>query len=204
MKELVIKYMSRFVVLTEEEKSVILNYIKVASYAKGTVLLKAGDISTDGIFILKGCARQYYLVDGEEKTTAFYTEQQSVSFCNNPFTPLPSSYYISCVEDTTVVTSFVDQEGLDIVQKNPRFETLCRMITESDLSNVNEAFATFLVSSPEERYLNLLQTRPELVNRVPQSQLASYLGMTAESLSRIRKRVTQKAKASKSKFVFTK
>ena len=74
----------------------------------------------------------------------------------------------------------------------PRMETLNRMGVEMELQKSQEALADYILTSPEERYLNLLQTRPDLLDRVPQYQLASYLGVTPESLSRIRKRIMMK------------
>lgn len=192
MKELVLDYIQQYATLSEEEKEIILSLVVVETHKKGTILLKAGEISTAGFLILKGCVRQYYIVDGEEKTTAFYTEQQTVSYCNNPFAPMPSAYYLSCVEDTFALTCEGGEIDMEVYKKYPRFETICRMITEIQLSDTQEEFANFIVSSPEERYLNLLNNRPDLINRVPQHQLASFLGMKPESLSRIRKRITSK------------
>jgi CRP-like cAMP-binding protein len=71
-------------------------------------------------------------------------------------------------------------------------ETLNRMGVEMELQKNQEAFAQFIMLGPEERYLNLLNNRPDLLDRVPQYQLASYLGITPESLSRIRKRIIKK------------
>ena len=71
----------------------------------------------------------------------------------------------------------------------PRIESLCRIETEKKLGQFRELMAFYLASSPEERYLNLLNTRPNLLTRVPQYQLASYLGVKPESLSRIRGRI---------------
>jgi len=71
----------------------------------------------------------------------------------------------------------------------PSIESLCRIETEKKLGQFRELMAFYLASSPEERYLNLLNTRPNLLTRVPQYQLASYLGVKPESLSRIRGRL---------------
>ncbi|GAA4318388.1 hypothetical protein [Compostibacter hankyongensis] len=74
----------------------------------------------------------------------------------------------------------------------PALEAITRKIIEQDYGKTRENFAVFITSSPEERYIHLLKTKPELVQRVPQHQLASYLGITPESLSRIRKRIATK------------
>jgi CRP-like cAMP-binding protein len=66
---------------------------------------------------------------------------------------------------------------------------------EKETGRARDTFTRFMTSSPEERYQNLLNTRPDLLNRVPQHQLASYLGVTPESLSRIRKRLSAKARS---------
>ena len=93
------------------------------------------------------------------------------------------------MEDSTLVVCYPDRAEA-MFKRFPKFESLCRILTEEDLGKTQEAFATFVISSPEERYLNLLKNRPGLINRVPQYQLASYLGIKPESLSRIRKRIT--------------
>ncbi len=79
-----------------------------------------------------------------------------------------------------------------IFEKFPRFETLCRILSEELLAKNQASFDDFKTSTPEQRYLNLLDTRPDLVQRVPQHQLASYLGIKPETLSRIRKRLATK------------
>ena len=100
----------------------------------------------------------------------------------------PSEYYVSCVEDCILVVSNPGMEEV-IFAKFPRFETLCRLLSEELLASRQATFDDFKTSSPEQRYLNLLQTRPDLLQRVPQHQLASYLGIKPQSLSRIRKRL---------------
>jgi len=77
----------------------------------------------------------------------------------------------------------------DIFQKFPRFETLCRILSEELLAKSKAEFDEFKIASPEQRYLNLVQTRPDLLQRVPQYQIASFLGITDQSLSRMRNRL---------------
>jgi DNA-binding MarR family transcriptional regulator len=98
------------------------------------------------------------------------------------------------VEDSIITVANPEMEKM-IFEKFPRFETLCRMLSEELLAKNQASFDNFKNSTPEHRYLNLLETRPDLLQRVSQHQLASYLGIKPESLSRIRKRLLKKGKS---------
>ncbi|MEJ8844563.1 Crp/Fnr family transcriptional regulator [Lacibacter sp. H375] len=190
MENILFDFISNYVTLTEDEKNALLSLDLFHSVKKGTVLLKEGQHSKESYFVLKGCIRTYYIIDGEEKTTAFYTEMEA-------FTPpcvinkTPSEYYVSCIEDTILTVSNSDME-LEINSKFPKFEIMCRLMSEELLAKQRIDFDEFKTSSPEERYLNLLQKKPDLIQRVPQHQLASYLGIKPQSLSRLRARILEK------------
>lgn len=183
-----VDYFTR-VKLSEEEREFIEQLYPIRHYKKGDYLLKEGQVSDICYYVLKGCVRQFYLIDGEEKTTFFYTEEQSV--LENTVLKNRSKYYLVCVEDTTVSISTQESEE-KLYERFPRFEAMCRMGVQKELNMYQEMLATFITSSPEERYNNILQNRPDLLDRVPQYQLASYLGIKPESLSRIRKRIMKK------------
>ncbi len=190
MQDILFEFISKYITLTQDEKNVLLTLDLFHSEKKGTVLLKEGQNSKESYFVLKGCIRTYYIIDGEEKTTAFYTEL-------NAFTPncvvnkIPSDYFISCVEDCILLVSNADM-GAEINAKFPKFDIMCRMLSEELLAKQQIDFDEFKTSSPEQRYLNLLQKRPDLIQRVPQHQLASYLGIKPQSLSRLRARILEK------------
>lgn len=192
MKNILFDFISKYISLTEDEKNAIAPLDIFHSLKKGTILLKEGQKSKDSYFILKGCIRVYYIVDGEEKTTAFYTEMEA-------FTPpcvvsqTPSEYYISCIEDSILTVSNSDME-VEVNSKFPKFEIMCRVLSEELLAKQRIDFDEFKTCSPEQRYLNLMQKRPDLIQRVPQHQLASYLGITPQSLSRLRARILEKSK----------
>jgi hypothetical protein len=103
----------------------------------------------------------------------------------------PSDYFISCVEDSILLVSNSDM-GAEINSKFPKFEIMCGMLSEELLAKEQINLDEFKTSSPEQRYLNLIQKRPDLLQRVPQHQLASYLGIKPQSLSRLRARILKK------------
>ncbi len=190
MQDILFDFISKYISLTEDEKNAILSLNLFHSVKKGTVLLKEGQKSQESYFVLKGCIRVYYIIDGEEKTTAFYTELDALT-PHRVLNKAPSDYFISCVEDSILLISNDDME-VEINSKFPKFEIMCRMLSEELLAKQQIDFDAFKISSPEQRYLNLLQKRPDLLQRVPQHQLASYLGIKPQSLSRLRARILEK------------
>lgn len=192
MENKLFDYISKYMTLTDDEKTAIIDLDIFRHFKKGTVLLKEEQHSDYGYFVIKGCIRCYYIIDGVEKTTAFYTESESLSpLCT--INRKPSEYFVSCVEESILIVANSEMEKI-IFQKFPRFETLCRILSEELLAKNKTEFDQFKISSPEQRYLNLLQSRPDLIQRVPQHQLASYLGIKPQSLSRLRARIIEKNK----------
>ena len=187
MENKIIKYLSKYIPITKELEEAIIKSGFIKCFEKGTLLLEEGNMSNECYFIIKGCIRSYYIKDGEEKTTEFYTEEQAV-------TPsvygkeIPSEYYIECIEDTIAGVGTPELET-EMYQKFPQLVSLNRALGEAIMAKYLETFAEFKMTSPEERYLNLLKNRPDLIQRAPQHQIASYLGIKPESLSRIRKRI---------------
>lgn len=192
MQDILFDFISKYVSLTENEKNALLSLDLFHSVKKGTVLLKEGQKTKESYFVLKGCIRVYYIIDGEEKTTAFYTELDALTphcVTNNS----PSDYFISCVEDCIILISNTEMSE-EVNRQFPKFDTMCRMLSEELLAKKQIDFDEFKTSSPEQRYLNLMQKRPDLIQRVPQHQLASYLGIKPQSLSRLRTRILEKSK----------
>ncbi len=190
MQDVLFDFISKYISLTDEEKDVLLSLDIFHSVKKGVILLKEGQKTKESYFVLKGCIRTYYVLDGEEKTTAFYTEMEALT---PPcvISKTPSEYYVSCIEDTILTITNADME-VEVNSKFPKFDIMCRKLSEELLAKQQLNFDEFKTSSPEQRYLNLLQKRPDLIQRVPQHQLASYLGIKPQSLSRLRARILEK------------
>ncbi len=184
-----VNYFSNISPLSEAEANAIEENMVVRHFKKGNFLLKEGQISIDTYFIIEGCIREFTNIDGEEKTTNFFTEEQWVISINNFSSKTPSETNLVCVEDTTV--SIGNEVQAQAMFKNfPRFETISRAIVEAEFAEQKKQLNSYITDSPEERYLKLLKSRPDIFQRVPQYHIAIYLGVKPESLSRIRKRIT--------------
>ncbi len=186
LKEKIRILINSFEILSKEEIDIIVEKTIVDKFKKGTLLLKEGQIPTKCYMVVEGCVREYLIKDGEEKSTAFFME-------GDTFTPhsqdsKPSKHYWECVEDCILTISDSSFEE-EIRAALPRLDAVFQKIAIEKINKAKEEWSQFITSSPEERYLNLLETKPVLLNRIPQHQIASYLGMKPQSLSRIRKRL---------------
>ena len=188
LKDELLAFLRQFPSLTPDEVQLLSDTIKVQFFKKGTILVHEGTVCNKCHFVLKGCLRQYFILDGVEKTTQFYTEGQAAALFTSLSTQIKTESYLACVEDSILIIGDPN-EANEMYEKLPKLTQITRAMMEQGLGKMQDAFSLFVASSPEERYLNVLKNNPNLLQRVPQHQLASYLGVTPESLSRIRKRI---------------
>lgn len=188
MKEKFIKYLSTLTSLSKEEEESLLKELIINTYKKGETILKEGEHTQNSFLILEGCIRRHRIIDGQDKTTGFFSEGDVVAEFESLSNNKPSSHSYSCVENTSVVVVDSEKEK-EFYKIFPRFEEVSRIEMEKMLGKSQEEMSNFITKSPEERYKHLVDTKPDLIQRVPQHQIASYLGITPESLSRIKKRI---------------
>jgi len=155
--------------------------------ASKTVLLHEGDISNNIYFIKKGCLREWFNKDGKDITFQFFFERQPVASIDSFMNQKPSLFTIESIEPSTVLT--ITKENFEELLLNyPEFNTGFQDFIFQRFRNYGQLFLSRIKDTPQERYSDLLKNHPEIIKRVPQHYIASYLGVTPISLSRIRNR----------------
>lgn len=176
--------------LNPEQKKYVIDNARVQSYPDGHLLLKEGEIMQNWYFVVKGCVRMYYDVDGLEKTTAFFEEQKVVNSWNSFLNQTPANHYLECIENCrlAVVSYEVDQEGYE---KHAIFNKTGLIRMRRLAAHHEQIISSLLTQNSTQRYMNFVNEHPSLVQRIPQHQLATYLGMRPETLSRLRKKLSE-------------
>ena len=122
-------------------------------------------------------------------TFDFFTENQSIALFS-PEEIKESPFSVVCLEDSVMIVGDLRYEEAEY-ERHPEFKEITRKMIEESLGGLQSEYAHFIRMRPEQRVARLMESRPELFTRVPQYQLASYLGITPESLSRIKRRLVQ-------------
>ncbi len=187
-----ISYLSRYIPISDELADAFMSTPLIQEFPRATVLLREGDRIQYSYFILKGCIRSHVLKDGEDKTIDFFIEEEAVIPIGSGDENI-SSHFLECLEDTVAVASTPDLEE-KILAEHPQLKEVCLAMSEVMAQKLQAALARYKTSTAEERYGYLAERRPELLQRIPQYQIASYLGVRPESLSRIRRRLSNPKK----------
>ncbi len=186
-----IDHLSKYRPLTEQEIQLIYDNLSTAQFRKGDFLLREGEISSSFYFNLQGCIRLFYNVDGEEKTAFFYTEGSFISSYESFVQQKPARHALQAIEDSEVVVLSWEASNR-LLSAAPTFDFLARMIMEEELALYQNLLASYVTQKPEQRYLSFVKENADLIQRIPQYYIATYLGVNAETLSRIRKRIAAK------------
>jgi CRP-like cAMP-binding protein len=185
--------MNLFVPLTDAEFAELTSKMRVKTLQKHEFFLMEGDVCRNAIFINSGCLRYFFTVDGEEKTGQFFFEGTWYTDFESFLSEEPSEQNIQALETTECL--IISKKDLhQLYQQHHKFERFGRLIVEHGFLGLRRKNKILTNLSPEERYLDLIKSRPKVIERVPQIHIASYLGIQPESLSRIRKRLFEQRK----------
>ena len=181
----------QFTDFQDNELKIIMHYFEFKKFKKKTILLEIGKVSDEVFYLINGCIRLFCEKEGEELSTYFFTENMFAGSYDSFLSRKPSKVAIETLEECEVfVLSHEAQETLYRVF--PKMNEFIRKAIEHRFVLLHDLFISYLLNSPEERYLMLQKDRPELLQRIPQHQIASFLGITPVSLSRIRNRIFKK------------
>jgi CRP-like cAMP-binding protein len=152
-------------------------------------LVEVGNVAREAYFINSGAARLYFVKDGEEINANFMFEGNFIASLESFLLQTPSRQAIETLEDCELLV--VSKERLEaLTREHTVFNLFSKGIAEQGFITLQRRAASFILDSPEERYTNMVTERPQILERIPQHMIASYLGITPVSLSRIRKRIS--------------
>src|SRR3972149_5408401 len=192
MFDLLRKHINRKVQLTDEEFNICTEFFTPKTIRKHRFLLNEGDVCKYICFVNSGCLREYKIDNkGAEHIIQFAIEDWWVSDLNSFLSGLPASYNLDALQDSEVL--LLNRSARETLLDNcPKMERFFRMLLEANYVATQQRVAGSLSDSAEERYFKFIKTYPKLFEKVPQNQIASYLGITPQSLSRIRKELSPK------------
>ena len=183
--------LQRMINLSEEEFEHFSNGLTTQHLKRKELLLREGTVCKNAYFIVSGCLRYYYVVDGEERTGQFFFENGWFADYRSFLTGEPSTQNIAALVKTEVLV--LPKRHLDnMFVEIPKFEKFGRLVAENAYLGLRKRTEMLTNQTAEERYLELIKQRPKVIERIPQHYIASYLGIKPQSLSRIRKRLLDK------------
>jgi CRP-like cAMP-binding protein len=181
---------AKIIDLSEDEWKTVLSYFFPMRLKKKEPWFTAGSSCNEVSFVVSGCIRTYVMKDGNERTGQFFFENDWYTDYSTWLGKAPTTFGVEAIENTELLLiSFRDLERL--YQQLPKFERVGRIMAESALWSICLQKVAYMKESAEESYLQLIETRPHVIERVPQHMIASFLGIEPETLSRIRKKISQ-------------
>ena len=187
--DLLLSNISRHISLTEEEAEFFASLLNSKSLKAGTFLLREGEICRYESFIVRGCLKSYYIDEnGSEHIIDFLVEEWWADDLYSFFTETASKSQIRAIEDTEVVQ--ISKTNLErLYQKIPKFERFFRILFQNAYISQRDQINLFLSAPAEERYLLFCKKKPYAEARFSQKDIASYLGITPQFLSNLRKKI---------------
>ncbi|MBJ2175744.1 Crp/Fnr family transcriptional regulator [Aureibaculum sp. A20] len=179
------RYLIEELEMTDADADLFLSRFEIIEYKKGESLLKEGETCNRVVIILKGCARGFVSVDGKEITTNFFFENDHTYDYVNYLLQQKAQMHIQALDSIKAIE--MTMEALEFLNtKIIGFHRMSFNMFKMNYIRMENERKDFITKTPKERYLNLLKNNKQIISYVPQHQIASYIGISAEHLSRIR------------------
>jgi CRP-like cAMP-binding protein len=189
--DLLIKNLSRSITLDQSEIDYFLSYIEPVNFKRKELVQTAGDLCRHQNFIVKGCLRTFYIdKKGVEHILAFAIEDMWMTDLYSFLTKTPATLCVDALENSEILR--IERSGLEkVCNKIPKFERLFRLILQRAFISQQERLMQHLSSTAEQRYIQFRKSFPGIEQRVPQKQIASFLGITPVFLSMLRRKTAR-------------
>ena len=192
MYEIFFQSLKSKVPFTEDELAIVKTYLTPKKLRKKQYLLQEGDVCKFISFVEKGALRSYTIDEkGVERIIQFALEGWTISDLYSFLTAEPATYTIDALEDSELLLISKSAHE-ELLQKMPKYETWIRIQITNAYIAMQRRLTSIISLSLEERYAAFTAAYPNIVQRVPQHMIASYMGLTPETLSRVRKKMTSK------------
>lgn len=181
------QFFEQYGALTEHGMDELVDKFQSKTVKKGECLLTQGQVCEKIYFVKKGCLRLYYITDDVEITVWFSFENNSAIELSSFLSGAPSDYFLEAIEDSEILS--LDKSALtSLYDRHPDMQQIMRVFWEDVILHLLKRFTALQKDSAQKRYLDLLN-QPVYLQRIPQKYLASYIGVTPTSLSRIRRTI---------------
>lgn len=184
-----IDYFEKLLPLNDDEKFIVEDVFKERRIKRKQFILQEGDICKQNTFIVEGCFRMYMVDDkGKEHNLQFAVENWWIGDIGSFHSEKPSSLYIEAIENS-IILQCKKEDQIILFVKYPKFNQIFRVLAENAMVSMQNRILQNISSTAEERYLDFVERYPNFFNRISNVQIASYLGVTPEFLSAIRKKI---------------
>ncbi len=189
--EPLIDYFNNFLPLDEGEKAVVKEVFKERKVKRRQFILQEGDVCKHNTFVVEGCFKMYTVdPNGKEHNLQFAIENWWIGDIGSFHSEKPSKLYIEAIENS-IILQCNKEDQLKLFVDYPKFNRIFRVLAENAIVSLQNRILQNISSTAEERYVEFLKKYPQLFNRISNVQIASYLGVTPEFLSTIRKNMSK-------------
>lgn len=187
MHEILIQHIRKYVTLTDEEAVTLLPFLRIEEVPKKALLLKPGHTCQSHYFVTHGCLRMYFIQEetGGEQIVQFALENWWMTDHLSLGTQTPSQFYIQAIEPTELIAIDRSIEA-ELFRQLPQLDRYFRLVLQRAYGASQQRIRYIYGLSGKERYHHFAKSFPDFIQRIPQYMLASYLGFSAEFLSKIR------------------